>query len=153
MSLMFLVGIIGCSDADNRDEEKSSDVLSLQASSDVSARVQTSGIVEIEGDQFGALVLASDKLVLVDFWAEWCLPCLELEPLMPDISNQFGDQLLIAKINIDDHPDLVAEYVTDTIYPYLILMKKGEVLDFSYGTDPEMEPKEFLVKWVSEYLD
>ena len=146
--IVLMMGVAGCGDASNGDVKQAepsdrSEVLGQQ----------TYGIIEIEDDQFDDVVLASDKLVLLDFWAEWCLPCLELEPLMPEVSKQFGDRLLIAKINIYDQPDLVAEYVTDTIYPCLILMKDAQILDRRYGTDPDMEPKEFLLIWVEGFLN
>ena len=149
--LTLLSGLAGC--RDSQEQAKQASQFTLPSESTRLDKEKAFGVIEIEENQFETLVLKSETLVLLDFWAEWCLPCLELDPLMPQVSERFGDQLLIAKINIDDHPELVAEYVTDTIYPCLILMRKGEVLDRRYGTDPEMEPKEFLLQWVESFLE
>jgi thioredoxin 1 len=149
--LTVIGGLVGC-----RDSQKLAE-LSIQSTVPTESALliesQALGIIQIEENQFEERVLDSETLVLLDFWAEWCLPCLELDPLMPEVSERFGDQLLIAKINIDDHPNLVAEYVPDAIYPCLILMRNGEILDRRYGTDPDMEPKEFLLQWVDSFLD
>jgi thioredoxin 1 len=149
-ALTLLCVLTGCGDPQQPVNQSRQSGVAIE-STDLEEE-QTFGIIEIEGNQFEDRVLKYESLVLLDFWAEWCLPCLELDPLMPEVSERFGDQLLIAKINIDDHPDLVAEYVTDTIYPCLILMRNGEILDLRYGTDPEMEPKEFLLQWVDSFL-
>ncbi len=94
---------------------------------------------------------ASDSLILLDFWAEWCVPCLELEPILDTVAAERGSQLKICRINVDDNPNLVAEYVPDNIFPCLILMKNQILKDRVYGTDPTMEPKAFLDQWIQEH--
>ena len=64
--------------------------------------VQTNPIVLTEQD-FEAQVLGSDKPVLVDFWAPWCQPCLMLAPTIEGLAEAYGDQLKVAKVNIDEH--------------------------------------------------
>ena len=90
---------------------------------------------------------------MLDFWAEWCVPCLELEPILEAIAAEHGSKIKICKINVDDNPNLVAEYVPDNIFPCLILMKNQILKDRVYGTDPDMEPKDFLEKWIRQHSE
>lgn len=115
--------------------------------------VPVSLATEITQSTFAKEVLQSRSLVLLDFWAEWCLPCLELEPLLEKMAATFGSQLKLCKINVDENTELVAEYVPDNIFPCLILLRDGKVLDRRYGTDPKMEPEAFLRSWIQQHLE
>lgn len=97
-------------------------------------------------------VASSNQLVLLDFWAEWCVPCLEIEPLLEAIAADLGDQIKICKINVDDNPNLVADHVPDNMFPCLILMTNNTLIERVYGTDPKMEPKAFLDQWIAKRL-
>lgn len=101
---------------------------------------------------FETEVVAAKQLVLLDFWAEWCLPCLEIEPLLESIAADLGAQIKICKINVDDNPNLVADHVPDNMFPCLILMTNNTLIERVYGTDPKMEPKAFLDQWIDKYL-
>lgn len=103
-------------------------------------------------DSFAAEVSSSNQLILLDFWAEWCVPCLEIEPLLETIAADLGDQIKICKINVDDNPNLVADYVPDNMFPCLILMKDKKIIERVYGTDPKMPPKAFLDQWIGKHL-
>ena len=70
-------------------------------------------------------VLGSDKLVLVDFWAEWCGPCRSLAPKLEEISDEMASDLNVIKLNIDENPDAPAKYGVLGI-PTMILFKGGE---------------------------
>jgi thioredoxin 1 len=94
-------------------------------------------------DDFASAVLESDKPVLVDFWAEWCAPCKMIGPSLEEISDELGDKVTIAKLNIDDHPETPSKFGVRSI-PTMILFKNGEVLDSKVGAAPKAAIKEWL---------
>ena len=113
---------------------------------------ESKNVVLATSSNFEQVVLKAENLILMDFWAEWCQPCLELEPILSKVADEYGGRVTVAKINVDDEADLVAEYVPDNIFPCLILMREGKLLDRCYGTDPEQEPEAFLRKWIGTHL-
>ena len=94
-------------------------------------------------DNFDTNVLASDKPGLVDFWAEWCGPCKMIGPSLEEISEELGDQVIIAKLNIDDHPDTPSKYGVRGI-PTMILFKDGKIVDTKVGAAPKAAIKGWL---------
>jgi thioredoxin 1 len=92
---------------------------------------------------FATEVLGSSKPVLVDFWAEWCGPCKMIGPSLEEISEELGEQVTIAKLNIDDHPDTPGRYGVRGI-PTMILFKDGEVVDTKVGAAPKAAIKGWL---------
>jgi thioredoxin 1 len=75
--------------------------------------------------EFETTVLGSDTPVLVDFWAEWCVPCHMVSPVVEQLGVEQGDKLKVAKFNIDENPDVTRRYGVMSI-PSLILFKGGE---------------------------
>ena len=88
-------------------------------------------------------VLSADKPVLVDFWAEWCGPCKMIGPSLEEISEELGEQVTIAKINIDENPDAPGRYGVRGI-PTMILFKNGEIADTKVGAAPKSALKGWL---------
>ncbi|PZU59309.1 MAG: thiol reductase thioredoxin [Sphingobium sp.] len=101
----------------------------------------------ISDSSFQSDVLESDKPVLVDFWAEWCGPCKMIGPALEEISDELGDQVTIAKINIDENPDAPTKYGVRGI-PTMILFKGGEVAATKVGA----APKSALKGWIQGEL-
>ena len=66
--------------------------------------------VKVDMDNFQSDVLGSDVPVVVDFWAEWCGPCKAIGPSLEEISDEMGDKVKITKVNIDENPDIAAQY-------------------------------------------
>ena len=67
-------------------------------------------VIHVSDKNFAKQVLASNKPVLVDFWAEWCAPCKAIAPMLEEIAEEHGDNLVIAKMNIDENPNTPQEY-------------------------------------------
>jgi len=67
-------------------------------------------IESVKKDDFEEKVLKSTKPSLVDFWAEWCMPCKKIEPLLDQLSEEFKDKINFFKVNVDENPSLAAEY-------------------------------------------
>jgi thioredoxin 1 len=82
-------------------------------------------IGDVTDQDFEERVLRSDKPVLVDFWAEWCVPCHMVSPVVEEIGRDKGESLQVAKLNIDDNPDITRKYGVMSI-PTLMLFKDGE---------------------------
>ena len=81
---------------------------------------------------FETEVLGSSKLVLVDYWAEWCAPCRMIAPLLNESADQYAGRLNIAKINIDENPKVPSRYNVRSI-PTLMLFKNGEPVATKVG--------------------
>ena len=88
-------------------------------------------------------VIAADKPVLVDFWAEWCGPCKMIGPALEEISEELADKVTIAKINIDENPDAPGKYGVRGI-PTMILFKNGQIADTKVGAAPKSALKGWL---------
>ena len=97
----------------------------------------------ITDSSFSSDVLKSDKPVLVDFWAEWCGPCKMIGPSLEEISEELGEQVTIAKLNIDDNPDALSRYGVRGI-PTMILFKNGEAVATKVGAAPKSALKGWL---------
>ena len=85
-------------------------------------------ILKLNQSNFSATIQNKDKLVLVDFWAEWCAPCKMLTPILEDISDDLKEKILIGKVNLDENQDLAAEFSIKSI-PTLLLFEKGKLKD------------------------
>ena len=81
--------------------------------------------VIITDENFEELVINSDKLVIVDFWAEWCGPCKQLSPTVEEVASEQKDNLKVCKMDVDTNREVAAKYGIRSI-PTLIIFKNGE---------------------------
>jgi len=93
-------------------------------------------IGEVTDGDFDKRVLEAGKPVLVDFWAEWCVPCHMVSPVVEEIGQEQGENLEVAKLNIDDNPDATRRYGVMSI-PSLILFKDGQEVARVIGAKPK----------------
>src|SRR5205814_833275 len=89
-------------------------------------------IITLTQANFNNEVLQAEQPVLVDFWAEWCGPCKMLAPILDELADEYNGRVRIAKVNIDEHQDLAAQYGIRSI-PTLLLFKKGQVAEQLVG--------------------
>ena len=104
--------------------------------------------VEITDSNFEKLVLKSEKLVIVDFWAEWCGPCKAITPILDEISNEFGDKVLIGKVNVDEVKEVPVKYGIRSI-PTLLFFSNGEITRQEVG----LQSKQTLVDNITQIVE
>ena len=89
----------------------------------------------INRENFNEEVLRSDKPVLLDFWASWCGPCRMLSPIVDQVADERPD-VKVGKVNVDEQPDLAAQFGVMSI-PTLLVFKDGKLVNQSVGSRPK----------------
>jgi thioredoxin 1 len=102
------------------------DPLTRAAHDEEELSVMATGIVNLSTATFEESVNASTAPVVVDFWAEWCGPCKMITPILEELAGELGEQVTIAKLNVDDNPDVAMRYNVMSI-PTLLVFQDGEV--------------------------
>jgi thioredoxin 1 len=91
----------------------------------VSQSMASQNVMEFTSNNWQKEVVESDKPVLVDFWAPWCGPCRMLGPTIEKVATQFAGKVKVGKLNVDDSPDLAAQYGVTSI-PRVFIFKGGD---------------------------
>jgi thioredoxin 1 len=101
--------------------------------------------VKVTDESFEADVLKSGTPVLVDFWAEWCGPCKQIAPALEQIAEEFGGQVTVAKLNIEESPTTPSRYGVRGI-PTMMIFKDGQMTAMKVGAMPKAK----IVEWLAE---
>ena len=94
--------------------------------------------VTITQSNFDSEVLKAKTPVLVDFWAQWCAPCRAVAPMLDELAEKYKGKFAVAKVNVDEVPDLAARFGVLNI-PTLIFFKGGEEVDRVVGSQPKSQ--------------
>ncbi len=97
---------------------------------------------------FNKEVVEAGKPVLLDFWASWCAPCRMLSPSIDQLSQEYGDKVVIGKVNIDEERELAQHFGVMSI-PSVFVLKNGKVVDSAVGVRPKKYYEDVLDKAIS----
>ena len=103
--------------------------------------------VSISKDNFQAKIINSERPIVVDFWAEWCMPCKMIAPVLDEIANDYSGKVDVGKINVDEDPELATELSVMNI-PTLIFFKGGKEAGRIVGVNT----KEYIEKKIEEFF-
>ena len=102
---------------------------------------------DVTDQEFEAEILKSEKPVLVDFWADWCVPCHMVSPVVEEIGIDKAENMKVAKLNVDDNPNTAQQYGVMSI-PTLILFVGGQERARVVGA----KPKEAILREIEQHL-
>jgi thioredoxin 1 len=103
--------------------------------------------IHVTDDSFEQEVLQSNTPIVVDLWAEWCVPCIRLAPILEDIAAEYEGQLRVAKLDVDNNPVTPPKYSIMSI-PTLLVFKGGQPVERIVG----YMPKERLIDKIKPHL-
>lgn len=102
-------------------------------------------VLELNVNHFDQEVMSSDRLVVVDFWAQWCGPCKILSPIMDNLSETFEGKVKIAKVNVDEQPELTTRFKIMSL-PTILFFKDGEIIEKIAGMRNEADLQKTIEK-------
>jgi thioredoxin 1 len=104
-------------------------------------------LLHVSDAAFDADVIKSAKPVLLDFWAPWCNPCRMMEPALKEIAEEYGDKIVVAKLNVDENSGTATKYDILSI-PTLLVFADGEVVKKLVGAMPKKRLVDELAAWI-----
>ena len=103
---------------------------------------------DVTDHNFATEVLASQKPIMVDFWAEWCGPCRAVSPILDQIASEHADKIDVVKLNVDDNPETAMKYQVTSI-PTMKIFRGGEVVKTVIGAKPKPALEADLAEFLS----
>lgn len=104
-------------------------------------------IIVLNGDNFDTVVSSSEKLVIVDFWAEWCGPCRAVAPVLDRLAGEYPDRLIVGKLNVDEQQDLAFRFKITSI-PTIQFYKGGKLCETIVGSQPYQSLKAVVDRYL-----
>jgi thioredoxin 1 len=92
--------------------------------------------IDVNDANFEDVVIKSNKPVIVDFWAEWCGPCRMVSPIVKEISEEYSEKVIVAKLDVDSNPSVSARFGIRNI-PTILFFKNGQIVDKQVGAVPK----------------
>jgi len=89
-------------------------------------------MIKLNATNFDEIIKKSDKLVVVDFWAEWCGPCRMVDPIIEDLSKDYTGKITFVKCDVDEEPTITSKFSIRNI-PTVLFLKNGNVIDKQVG--------------------
>ncbi len=108
---------------------------------------QKVGQIVVTDSDFDSVVLSSESPVLVDFWAEWCMPCRAMDPILEHVESKYGERIVFAKLNVDENPSTASRYEVFGI-PTFILFQGGGERDRIVGAVDQVRLEEILAPYM-----
>ena len=99
--------------------------------------------LELTDANFQEKAMESDKVVMVDFWAEWCGPCRMVSPMVEELANEYEEKAIVGKVDVDANPQVSMQFGIRNI-PTILFIKNGEVVDKQVGAVPKTVLEEKL---------
>jgi len=103
---------------------------------------------DVTDQNFATEVLASEKPIMVDFWAEWCGPCRAVSPILDQIASEHADKIDVVKLNVDNNPETAMKYQVTSI-PTMKIFRGGEVVKTVIGAKPKPALESDLAEFLS----
>lgn len=103
-------------------------------------------VTELNTENFKTTI-KNNKLVVVDIWTIWCNPCLQLSPIIDEVASEFGEKVLVGKLDADSNGDIIKELGVRNI-PTVLVYKDGEIVDKSVG----MKSKVDIMNMISKHI-
>lgn len=100
-------------------------------------------VSELTNGEFCSYI--KEGLVVIDFFAEWCMPCVMMGPIVEDLAEEFDEKVKFGKINIDDESEIASKYAISSV-PTFLFFKEGEVIDKVIGAVNQEELEEIIKK-------
>jgi thioredoxin 1 len=99
--------------------------------------------ITVTKGNFDSEVMKSQVPVVADFWAEWCGPCRMIAPVLKELAKEYKDRIKIAKINVDQEPELAMQYNVASI-PTILFFNKGQIVKQQIGAVPRQTLEKIL---------
>ncbi|MBP6429003.1 MAG: thioredoxin [Bacteroidales bacterium] len=101
--------------------------------------------LEVTDATFESVVKQSDKLVVLDFWAQWCGPCRQIGPVIEELSVEYDGRVVVGKVNVDESNDITSQFSIRNI-PTVLFLKNGEVVDKLVGAQSKSKFVDIIEK-------
>lgn len=105
--------------------------------------------IHVNDADFESEIIQHQGVAMVDFWAEWCMPCRAVAPAIAELANEYDGKVKVAKLNVDDNPRTASHYGVMSI-PTMLIFKDGKVVDQTVGAQPKEMLKKRLEQWVNK---